>query len=155
MTGLSAADFLAMHWCVCDHPAWAAGWCVWLLLYPKHLQHASRRAWPPGSCAVSCELKSQWSSLLCTAHPSVLPHQELPWKLSCDYSAEPSTSISIAEFGTIQHALPPALQCPEAAPNAGEPSPGSHQQQWCQHSWLLGTHVHKPGENLVIFSMTH
>lgn len=28
MTGHSAADFLAMHWCVCDHPTWAAGCCV-------------------------------------------------------------------------------------------------------------------------------
>lgn len=60
-----------------DMSVWMQCGNVWLLLYPKHLQHASRRAWPPGSYAVSCELKSHWCSVLCTANPSVLSHQEL------------------------------------------------------------------------------
>ena len=88
-----------------------------------------------------------------------LLHQELPWKMSCNcrsLGGELVTSISNAVFDTTQRASLPALRCPPAAPNAGEPSPSSHQQQQSQHGNFAGNCacVHKPEENLMVFSVT-
>lgn len=88
-----------------------------------------------------------------------LLHHKLPWKMSCNCKSlggELATSISSVVFDTTQCASLPALQCPPAAPSAGEPSPSSHQQWRCQHGNFANNCacVHKPEENLMIFSMT-
>jgi len=72
-----------------------------------------------------------------------LSHEELPWKMNCkSLSGELTTSISSAVFDTTQRASPPALQYPAAAPNAGEPSPSSHQQRRCQRGSFADNLVH-------------
>lgn len=84
-----------------------------------------------------------------------LLHQELPRKMSCickSLGGELATTISSAEFVTTQRASLPALQCPPAAPNAGEPSPSSHHQRWSQHNFTDNCAcMHKPEENLMKF----
>lgn len=108
---------------------------VWQpLVYPEHLQYASRRALTTQELCTTL-----WAQIPLKQNPAsswfllfYLLHRELSWKMSsnCKWLAGgPSVSIT-----STRCVLLPALQHPPAAPNTGEPSPSSHLRQWCQHS---------------------